>query len=72
MVSPPRQSPRSMPTQSLTRLEDAVAALLAHTRNDIRLAAPLSIRLSTASLPTFHRPPPSRILTPRKWRASWE
>jgi acyl-CoA hydrolase len=32
-----------MPTQSLSRLEDAVAALLAHTRNDIRLAAPLGL-----------------------------
>jgi len=32
-----------MPTQSLTRLEDAVAALLAHCKNDIRLAAPLGL-----------------------------
>src|SRR5207342_3702162 len=32
-----------MPTQSLTRLEDAVAALLAHAKNDIRLAAPLGL-----------------------------
>jgi len=32
-----------MPTQLLTRLEDAVAALLNHARNDIRLAAPLGL-----------------------------
>ena len=32
-----------MPTQALTRLEDAVAALLAHTGNDIQLAAPLGL-----------------------------
>jgi len=33
----------SMPTQPLTRLEDAVAALLAHAHGDIKLAAPLGL-----------------------------
>ena len=32
-----------MPTQTLTRLEDAVAALITHSQNDIRLAAPLGL-----------------------------
>ena len=32
-----------MPTQSLTRLEDAVAALVAHSNGDIHLAAPLGL-----------------------------
>jgi len=39
----PAPNPWSMPTQFLTRLEDAVAALLAHGKNDIRLAAPLGL-----------------------------